>query len=101
VDTKKAPRQDATIEELAKLTFHKPRNVPVALTLSSQKGFQMSGDDSIERVVFWIAWPIRGIENHEGIAGCKPRRNASGNSISEIQGVQDGKSGHRATTESR
>jgi hypothetical protein len=65
--------------------------VPVALTLSSQKGFQMSGDDSIERVVFWIARPIRGIENHEGIAGCKPRRNASGNSISEIQGVQDGK----------
>ena len=52
----------------------------------------MPGDDAIHWIVFWIARPIRGIENHEGIDGCKLRRNASGNGISaEVQGVQAGK----------
>ena len=57
VDTKKSPRQDATIEELAKLTFHKPRNVPVAFTLTAKERFQVPGDDSIHR----IARPVRDI----------------------------------------
>jgi hypothetical protein len=76
VDTKKAPRQDATIEELTKLTLHKPRNVPVALTLTGQERFQVPGDDSIHRIVFRIAWPVSYLylDSHEGIAGCKPAR---------------------------
>ena len=68
MDTKKAPRQDTAIEELAKLSFHKTRNVAVAFTLMSQEGFQMAGDDSIERVVFRIARPVSGVGSHEGIA---------------------------------
>ena len=40
----------------------------VAFTLADQEGFQMSGDDSIERVVFRIARPVRGVESHKGIA---------------------------------
>jgi hypothetical protein len=83
--------QDATIEELAKLTFHKPRNVPVAFTLAGQERFQVPGDDSVHRVVFRIARPVCDVDSHEGIGGCKLRRNASGNSISEIQGVHNGK----------
>src|SRR5262245_50338893 len=101
MDTQKAPCQDTTIEELAKLTFHKPRNVPVGFTLPGQKGFQVAGDDSIHRILFGIARPVSGVGNHESIAGCKRRRNASSNSISEIQGLHDEKSVFPTTTQSR
>jgi hypothetical protein len=47
MDTKKAPSQNARVEDLAKLTFHKPRNVPVAFTLTGQERFQVPGDDAI------------------------------------------------------
>jgi len=85
VDTKKSPRQDATIEELAKLTFHKPRNVPVAFTLTAKERFQVPGDDSIHRIVFWIARPVRGIGSHEGIASRKAARKSLPNSLSHIR----------------
>ena len=37
--------------------------MPAALTLTGQERFQVPGDDSIHRIVFWIARPIRGIKN--------------------------------------
>src|SRR5262245_9652291 len=51
--------------------FPQTRNVAVAFTLASEEGFQMSGDDSIKRVVFRIGRPVPAVGNHSGIASCK------------------------------
>jgi hypothetical protein len=56
--------------------FHKARDVAVAFTLKSQEGFQMVGDDSMQRVVFRIAGPVGAADCHEGAASRNPGRNS-------------------------
>jgi hypothetical protein len=68
VNAKKTSSQDATVEELSELGFNETGHVAVSFTLTSKKGFQMSGDDSVERVVFWIAGAVRLVESHGGVA---------------------------------
>ena len=75
------------MEELPKFVFNEAGDVTAALPLTGQEGLQMAGDDSIHGIVFRISGPVPGIDGHEGIAECKPRRNASSNRISEIQGA--------------
>jgi len=66
--TKKTSAKNSTLYECAEFALDELWHIPVALALSGEKRFQMSGDDSIERVVFQIARPVRGIGSHEGIA---------------------------------
>jgi hypothetical protein len=47
MDAKETPRQYSAVEERTKFAFHKLRNVPIALALPGEKGFQMSGDHLI------------------------------------------------------
>jgi len=55
------------LQELPKFALHKRRDLPVPLALSGEERLQMSGDNSIERVLFRIAGPIGDVESHEGI----------------------------------
>jgi len=68
VDAEKTLRQDATVEELAELSLDKAGNNAIPFALPGQKGFQISGDHSMERVVFRIARPVSHLDSHEGIA---------------------------------
>ena len=68
MDAKKTASQDPAFEELAKLGLDKTRDVAIAFTLTRKERFQMSGDDSIERIVFRIARPVHGVDSHEGVA---------------------------------
>ena len=52
----------------------KARHIPVLLALPHEKRFQVSGNDSIEWVLFRIAGPVDGGGGHAGIAECKPLR---------------------------
>ena len=76
-------------------------SVPIPFALSGEKRFQISGDDSIQRVFFRISRPVDGIDSNEGIAECKPLpirpHNEDGNSHHGLRG----KSGWTAITLSR
>src|SRR6266487_4602993 len=78
---------NTAIEELPEFVFNEAGDVTVALPLTGHEAFQMASDDSIHGIVFRISGPVLGIDGHEGIAECTPRRNASNNGISEIQGA--------------
>jgi len=97
VDTKKASIPNTAIEELPKFVFNEAGDGTVALPLTGQEGLQMAGDDFIHRIVFRISGPVPGIDGHAGIAECTPRRSASNNGISEIQGAPVEKSVSIAT----
>src|SRR5687768_4047783 len=76
VDTKKASIPNTAMKELPEFVFNEAGDVTAALPLTGQEGLQMAGDDSIHGIVFRIAGPVLGIDGHEGIAECTPRRNA-------------------------
>jgi hypothetical protein len=59
--------------------------------LGCQKGFQLASHDLIEERLFGVARPVGRIGNHEGIAGCNPRRNTSANTVNEIGQRKDEK----------
>jgi len=60
---------------LSSTFFDKTGDIVIAFTLSGEKSFQMSGDDTIKWVFFRIARPVRDVDNHEGIAECNGARN--------------------------
>jgi len=90
-DPEEASREDTTIEKRSKLLLDEARHMPLTILLGGQKGFQLTRHDLIEERLFGVARPVRRIGNHEGIAGCNPRRNASGQNINEIREVEGGK----------
>jgi len=47
MDANETSRQDSTIEERTEFGFDKTGDVPVAFALSSEKRFQMSGDNLV------------------------------------------------------
>ena len=77
-------RQHSALQELPELAFHKAGNNAIAFTLSGEKGFQMSGDKAIERVVFRIAKPVA-VDSHSGIAGCILARNSLHNRLNNFR----------------
>ena len=62
--SEKAPAKQSAIQEGTEFFLHEGRNVPVALTLSGQKCFQMSGDDSIKRTGFGVTRLVSGFKGH-------------------------------------
>jgi hypothetical protein len=68
MDPQEAPRQNTTIERFTKLGFYKVRDMAVPFALPGKERFQVPGDDCIERIVFRIARPVRGVDSHEGVA---------------------------------
>ena len=86
---------------LSSTFLDKAGNVPIPFTLSGQERFQMSGDDSIQRVFFRVSRPVDGMGGHEGIAECKPLPIRPHNGDSNLHHGLRGKSGWTAITLSR
>ena len=68
--------EHAAIEKRSKLLLDEARHLPLTILLGRQKRFQLASHDLIEERLFGVARPVGQIGNHEGIAGCKRRRNA-------------------------
>lgn len=72
--TDKTSRQNATFDERAKLALDKCRDIAAMLALAGKERFEMSGDDSVQRIFFGIARPVDVLECHGDIAECKLQR---------------------------
>ena len=64
--------------------FNKTGNIAIPFTLSGEKRFQMSSDDTIKWVFFRIARPVGGVDGHEGIGDCNWTRNPLHNCLSNF-----------------
>jgi hypothetical protein len=77
VDPKEAVSKHPAFEELPKFALHKRGDLPVPSALSGEERLQISSNNSIERVLFRIAWPVGGTECHEDIGECNWTRKLS------------------------
>jgi hypothetical protein len=64
VQPNEASRQDATVEELAKLAFDEAGYRGIPLALPRQEGFQVPGNSRIEGTIFRLARTIGRIDSH-------------------------------------
>ena len=94
-------RQNTASEEVPKFAFYELRNIPVPFTLAGQECFQMSGNNSVDRILFGIARPVDLLATHEHMAECKPARILLSSRDNNLQGAGWEKSGWIAITPSR
>src|SRR5262249_41101627 len=83
-DPEEAPGEHAAIEKGSKLLLDEARHLRFVILLGRQKRFQLAGHDCIESRLFGITRPVGAIGDHEGVAGCNPRRNCCCRKISNI-----------------
>ena len=83
--TDKTSRKNATFDERAKLALHKCRHIAVMLALTGEERFEMSGNDSTQRIFFGIARPVDVLDCHGDMAVCKPQRIRSHNRDSNLR----------------
>ena len=50
------------------------RHIAVVFALAGEERFEMSGNDSKQRILFRIARPVDVLGSHKDIPECKPRR---------------------------
>jgi len=98
VHTDKTPQKNTTIQERAKFALHKLRHISITLALLCKESFQISRNDTIERVLFGIPRPVDVLDRHEHIAECKPLHICPGNDDNKLQRAMSEKSGWAAIT---
>ena len=77
------------------------RHMAIPLTLASEERLQMSGDDTVERILFGIARPIGLLDRHENIGECKLLHMWPSNEANRLQPAMRGKSGWTTINKSR
>jgi hypothetical protein len=100
MDTDEAPRKHSTYEG-TKLALHELWDISITLALLRKEGFQVSGNDAVDRILFRIARPVDVFKSHRDVRECTRLRIPAGRENNDLRLSSVENSGRIAINESR